>query len=140
MRGKYIAIYVFIVALLLSGCSSVKRIDIEDRAQPTDGTSNMVIYTEYAINEHEIIVDDMNKGTLTPSSPLFLQLEPGLHKIHTVTPGGIIDHPMTFNFKANSTHYFNIEWQQGFWVFSVWIRPTEKVNSYLSNSNPWKKE
>lgn len=136
MRGKYIAIYVLIFALFVSGCASVKKIDIEDRAQPTDGTANMVIYTEYAYVKHQIIVDGINKGTLTPSSPLFLQLEPGLHNIHTVTPGSVIDHPITFNFKANSTYYFKLEYQHGFWAVSVWIRPTEKVNSYLSNSNP----
>ena len=136
MRGKYIAIYVLIFALFLSGCATVKKIDIEDRAQPTNGMANMVIYSEYAYTTHPIIVDGHNKGTLTPSSPLFLQLEPGLHKIHTVTAGFVQDHPITFNFEANSTYYFKLEIQQGVFSPSVWIRPTEKVNSYLSNSNP----
>jgi hypothetical protein len=136
MRKKAIAIYVLVFALFLNGCASVTKIPIEDRAQPVDGMANMVLYTEYPYTTHPVIVDGINRGTLTPSSPLYLQLEPGLHKIHTVTAGVVLDQPISFNFKANSTYYFKVEFQHKFWTTSLWIRPTEKVDSYLSNSKP----
>ncbi len=135
MRGKDIAIYILIFALFVSGCATVKKIDIEDRGKPAEGMAHMVIYNEYKRSEFPLIVDGINKGTLTPSSPLFLQLKPGLHKIHTVTPGFVPDHQIAFNFKANSTYYFKIHVTYGF-LTSIWIQPTEKVDSYLSNSKP----
>ncbi len=139
MRKISIALSVFLFALFLNGCASVTKIVIKDSVQPANGMAYMILYTEYEITA-PVIVDGVKKGTLTSSSPLYLQLEPGLHKIHTESPGLILDHPIAFNFKANSTNYFKIEMKQGFATFSIYIRPTEKVNSYLSNSNPWNNE
>ena len=130
MKRKCTIVSVIIIALLLSGCTSVREVYIEDRVQPANGMANVVIYTRHPFLQHKVNVGNAIVGDLAICTPLFLQIEPGVHKMHTVTPGWVIDHPIDFDFKANLTYYFKVDLDNSGWGGHVRLLQTEKISSY----------
>ena len=132
-RMKTITMLCALVAILMLcfGCATTKVVSIENRPDPTNGKSNAVVYAPVVVPHFGFMVDGVDKGTVETWKPLYFQVDPGQHRLHTRTPiPMIIDRELMFDFKPNTTNYFKLEHKAGFWSGSNFVRPTGKIESF----------
>jgi hypothetical protein len=119
---------IILFGISISSCATTKIVTIEDRPDPTNGKSNVVVYATLALPHLGFMVDSVDKGVVAPGKPLYFQVEAGMHTRTPLLP--VIDRKLTFTFSPNTTHYFRLEHKAGMWVGSNYIIPTDKIESY----------
>ena len=112
-----------------AGCTTMKVVSIEDHPIPTNGKSNVIIYSPKFVPHAGLMVDGVDMGRVLPPNPLYFQVDAGMHVMHTSSAPlfTIIDRELTFNFKPNTNNYFKLEQELGAWASSNWLRPTDKT-------------
>ncbi len=132
---KFIMLFTLIASLMMAvGCSSMKVVTIDQLPDPTNGKSNVVMYSIKVVPHSGIMVDGIDKGSVLPWEPLYFQVDTGVHTLYARFPfPAVINRELAFDFYPNETYYFRLEHESGLWTASNWIRPAMKIESYSAN-------